>query len=59
MSGSQHLPQHLAELQEQVEGYARAYGLDFFPILYEVLDYKTMNEVAAYGTAVTIRPLNG
>ena len=56
MSGSQHLPQHLAELQEQVEGYARAYGLDFFPILYEVLDYKTMNEVAAYGGFPTRYP---
>ena len=32
------------------------YGLDFFPILYEVLDYKTMNEVAAYGGFPTRYP---
>ena len=32
------------------------FGLDFFPILYEVLDYKTMNEVAAYGGFPTRYP---
>ncbi len=50
------LPDHLRELQAEIEGYARAYGLDFFPILYEVLDYKTMNEVAAYGGFPTRYP---
>src|SRR5262245_18987156 len=42
-------PAYLRDIQEEIEGYARNFGLDFFPILYEVLDYKTMNEVAAYG----------
>ena len=32
------------------------YGLDFFPIIFEVLDYKTMNEVAAYGGFPTRYP---
>ncbi|MBK9033712.1 MAG: SpoVR family protein [Myxococcales bacterium] len=36
-------------MQEAIEGHARDFGLEFFPIIYEVLDYKTMNEVAAYG----------
>jgi stage V sporulation protein R len=49
-------PPHLRDLQEEVEGFARGYGLDFFPILYEVLDYKTMNEVAAYGGFPTRYP---
>jgi stage V sporulation protein R len=49
-------PAYLRDLQEEVEGYAKAYGLDFFPILYEVLDYKTMNEVAAYGGFPTRYP---
>ncbi len=49
-------PAYLADLQESVEGFARGFGLDFFPILYEVLDYKTMNEVAAYGGFPTRYP---
>lgn len=50
------LPAHLLDLQNDIEARARAYGLDFFPILYEVLDYKTMNEVAAYGGFPTRYP---
>ena len=49
-------PAHLRDMQESIEAHARAYGLDFFPILYEVLDYKTMNEVAAYGGFPTRYP---
>ena len=49
-------PAYLRDIQEEVEGYARNYGLDFFPIVYEVLDYKTMNEVAAYGGFPTRYP---
>ncbi|MDB4961659.1 MAG: SpoVR family protein [Myxococcales bacterium] len=49
-------PAYLRDMQEEVEGYAKNYGLDFYPILYEVLDYKTMNEVAAYGGFPTRYP---
>ena len=49
-------PAYLRDMQEEIEGYAVKYGLDFFPILYEVLDYKTMNEVAAYGGFPTRYP---
>jgi stage V sporulation protein R len=49
-------PAYLRDIQEEIEGYAKVYGLDFFPILYEVLDYKTMNEVAAYGGFPTRYP---
>lgn len=49
-------PAYLRDMQEEVEGYAKHFGLDFFPILYEVLDYKTMNEVAAYGGFPTRYP---
>ena len=49
-------PSHLRDMQEEIEGHAKRYGLDFFPILYEVLDYKTMNEVAAYGGFPTRYP---
>ena len=53
---AQVFPDYLRDLQGEIEGYARGYGLDFFPILYEVLDYKTMNEVAAYGGFPTRYP---
>jgi len=33
----------------QIQEYARGFGLDFFPIIFEVLDYKTLYEVAALG----------
>ena len=49
-------PAYLRDAQEEVEGYAKGFGLDFFTILYEVLDYKTMNEVAAYGGFPTRYP---
>jgi stage V sporulation protein R len=50
------LPQYLRDVQLEIEGYAKEYGLDFFSILFEVLDYKKMNEVAAYGGFPTRYP---
>lgn len=38
----------LAALQEEIEEYARDYGLDFFEIRYQMLDYKMVNLMAAY-----------
>ena len=34
---------------EEIEAHAKGYGLDFFPIIYEVLDYKSLYGVAARG----------
>lgn len=42
------IPPELATLQERIETYAREYGLDFPEIRYEMLDYQTLNLVAAY-----------
>lgn len=42
------LPKEFAELQVVIEGYAREYGLDFFDTIFEMLDYKQMNQVASY-----------
>jgi stage V sporulation protein R len=42
------LPRHLAELQIEIEGYARDYGLDIFTTVYELVDYRQMCEIAAY-----------
>jgi stage V sporulation protein R len=38
----------LQELRHEIEGYAREYGLDFFDTVFEMLDYKQMNQAAAY-----------
>lgn len=43
------LTPELAALQEEIEGYARECKLDFFETIFEVLDWKQINEVAAYG----------
>src|SRR5215468_2674600 len=50
------LPPYLRDVQTEVEGYAREYGLDFFPTSFEILSYKKMNEVAAYGGFPTRYP---
>ena len=38
----------LAALQGTIEEYAREFGLDFFEVRFEMLDYRMMNQVAAY-----------
>ncbi len=50
------LPPDLQAAWEEIEGYAKDYGLDFFPISYEVLDYRTLYEVASYGGFPTRYP---
>jgi stage V sporulation protein R len=43
------LPPYLHDIQRAIEAHGRAYGLDFWDINYEILDYKKMQEVAAFG----------
>lgn len=45
----QPLTPDLRALQEEIEEHARSLGLDFFEIIYELLDWDEINEVAAYG----------
>jgi stage V sporulation protein R len=42
------LSSELLSLQKKLEGYAREFGLDFFDVHFEMLDYGTMNQMAAY-----------
>ncbi|EDM75942.1 SpoVR-like protein [Plesiocystis pacifica SIR-1] len=42
------LPRHLAQMQIEIEGYARDYGLDLFTTIYELIDYRQMAEIASY-----------
>jgi stage V sporulation protein R len=43
------LPQYLRDEQDNIERLAKDAGLDFFPIVFEILSYDQMNEIAAYG----------
>lgn len=50
------LTPRLRDLQLEIEGYAREYGLDFYETIFEVLDADDLNEVAAYGGFPTRYP---
>jgi len=41
-------PTELKEIKYEIQDHARAFGLDFFQVIFEVLDYWELNEVAAY-----------
>jgi stage V sporulation protein R len=43
------LPRYLRVEYERIEKIARKAGLDFFPVVFEMLSYDQMNEIAAYG----------
>src|SRR5687768_1277326 len=50
------LPPHLRVLKDEIEGYAREYGLDFYETIFEVVDAEDLNEIAAYGGFPTRYP---
>ncbi len=50
------LPQELRALEKLIFAQARAYGLDFYDIVFELVDYEEMNEVASYGGFPTRYP---
>ena len=50
------LPRDLREERDRIAAHAKAFGLDFYPTLFEVLSYERMNEVAAYGGFPTRYP---
>ncbi len=50
------LPPDLSEIREEIRGHAAAYGLDFFEVIFHILDFKGINEVAAYGGFPTRYP---
>lgn len=43
------LPPYLRDEQRRIEAHARAFGLDLYTTLFEILPYDQVNEVAAYG----------
>src|SRR5881394_3308488 len=50
------LPGELETERRRIETFAREYGLDFYDVEFEVLDYDQLNEVASYGGFPTRYP---
>jgi len=50
------LPEQLHALRAEIEEHARAFGLDFFKTIFEIVDYDRINEIAAYGGFPTRYP---
>jgi len=46
---SSELTPELKRLRDEIEGYARGYGLDFFDTIFEMIDADQMNAFAAFG----------
>jgi stage V sporulation protein R len=42
-------PAELLAAKKQIRERARSYGLDFFPVIFEMCDYEQMNQIASYG----------
>lgn len=43
------LTKELQDWEKKIKSWAKGYGLDFYTTIFEVLDWKQMNMVAAYG----------
>src|SRR5438309_6343134 len=50
------LPPELAKAALEIKAHAKGYGLDFWDVVFEILDYDELNEVAAYGGFPTRYP---
>ena len=50
------LPPELADIQVEMEAHASDYGLDFYPTIFEIVDVKQLNAIAAYGGFPTRYP---
>ncbi|MFH1223858.1 MAG: SpoVR family protein [Pseudomonadota bacterium] len=50
------LTPELQKAKKDIEAYAKGYGLDFFETMFEVIDYKQINEIASLGGFPTRYP---
>jgi len=50
------LSRELRSYQDEIEKYAKDYGLDFLTTVFEVLDFEELNQVAGYGGFPTRYP---
>lgn len=56
ISSVKKFPTDLKLIKYEVEGYAREYGLDFYDVIFEMVDWREMNEIASYGGFPTRYP---
>lgn len=56
MYANTQLPQELADIVSRLESIARGAGLDFFPTIFELVDYNQLSEIASYGGFPTRYP---
>ncbi len=49
MNKTNNLTAELSAIKEEIEGYAKSYGLDFPKTIFQVVDFEDMNAIAAYG----------
>ncbi len=50
------IPPHLRDIITEIREVAVDFGLDFFETIFEMVDYKQMNEIASYGGFPTRYP---
>ena len=50
------LTPELQKIKDEIEAHAKSYGLDFFDTIFEMIDYKQVNEIASYGGFPTRYP---
>jgi len=50
------LTAELSAIRDEIKGYARDYGLDFYETIFEMLEFDELNEVASYGGFPTRYP---
>ena len=46
---SSDLTPELVKIRDEITGYARGYGLDFFDTIFEMVDHEQINSLAAFG----------
>ena len=53
---TEQLSPRLVRMKHRIEEIARSVGLDFDPVIFEMIDYEQMNQIAAYGGFPTRYP---
>ncbi len=54
--GAKKFSTELKNLKYEIQEHAREFGLDFFKVIFEVLDFSQLNEIASYGGFPTRYP---
>ncbi len=50
------LPLELAQIKDEIRGYAESYNLDFFETIFEMVEFDELNQIASFGGFPTRYP---